>query len=792
MVWANLGSLYTNNSIVLVGANLVASTSSTSPQLFYRIYKVGDVAPSFTSANLTTTSASCGSNTKYESAGLNITIPSASYSVAGTYNFEVYHQATNGGTLNMGTSASPYVATFTVLALTAPTGLTTTAASSITPNAATTGGSITTDGGATITERGVVYSTSSGPTIANSKVVVSGTTGTFSANLSGLSPLTTYYVRSYATNSVGTSYGAEISFTTSNPLLSGKSFFKLNGASTQYYGCNLNTSCDPGQTSDLVSTIPNVGSVNQGQNFQIGGNIIQWGTVFSNATMYYRIYKSGNTAPAYSSKVLSNIGAPSCNATYTKWENNETTTTIVAGYNSAGTNEGDGTYLIEVYFAANTGTYTWYKTGTTSFSAYFNVITPTPSGERDANDGNYDPTATNCSGMYESYMGILVEDQNGNAISGLNRVFNMDGALSSTNLSNYDFGTQNPGLTFNVGTETKIFTKGTHKDCGCSSWYYVYKNTDPDPVATDFPLPTPGVLFSSQINGKFTMLNSSESFGSNQVFTRTTSAGAFGSTSDSSYNSYISGATTVKYKDYTDPTTGVVSTINTPVNSILCPTCSGTYKVAIAMLAKVSTTGNCNDATSLIYHRDINKNKVTDAGIVLNPNNPDAPTSGVGNPNKNTLPGTDLFYVSKVTIGAQNGTITWNGSWSSGTPTEKNDVVIAADYSTANGSFKCNNMTVNTGVTVTIRENEYIEALNTVTTSGTGKIVVQNTGNFVQRCDEKPSSAYIENKKQQCQKENGIMSTGELQLRKIYTALYQHLLIEDIIGKVVLEEAGGH
>ena len=415
-------------------------------------------------------------------------------------------------------------------------------------------------------------------------------------------------------------------------------------------------------------------------------------------------------------------------------------------YNSNGTSFTDaglssGTIYYYAFYSENYGYYS------TLVTANATTFTPTPVGERDVNDGNYDPTATNSSGMYESYMGILVEDQNGAAISGLNRVFNMDGALSSTNLSNYDFGTQNPGLTFNVGTETKIFTKGTHKDCGCSSWYYVYKNTDPDPVASDFPLPTSGVLFSSQLNGKFTMLNSSESIGSNQVFTRTASAGAFGTTSDASYNSIISAASTIKYKDYTDPTTGVVSTINTPVNSILCPTCSGTYKVAIAMLAKVSTTGNCSDASSLIYHRDINKNKVTDAGIVLNPNNPDAPTSGVGNSYKNTLPGTDLFYVSKVTIGAQNGTKTWNGSWSSGLPTEKNDVVMSADYSTASGSFKCNNMTVNTGVTVTIRENEYIEALNTVTTSGTGKIVLENTGNFVQRCDEKPAAAYIEHKK---------------------------------------------
>jgi hypothetical protein len=377
---------------------------------------------------------------------------------------------------------------------------------------------------------------------------------------------------------------------------------------------------------------------------------------------------------------------------------------------------------------------------------------PTPAGERDANDGNYDPTVTNSSGIYESYIGILVKDESGNPISGLNRVFDMDGALSSSNGTNFDFGTQNPGLSFNVGTETKIFTKGTHTDCGCSSWYYVYKSTDSDPIANDFPLPASGSLFTNQINGKFTLLNSSINLGTNEVFTRTTGESATGTTYTSSYNALLTDGSVnkIKYKDYTDPVTGVVSTIKIPVNSVLCPTCSGTYKVAVAMLAWVSTNGNCNDVSSLIYHRDINKNKITDSGVVLNPNHPNVPASNAGSPSKNTLPGTNLFYISKVAIGASNGTKTWNnGVWTpSGNPTTKNNVTLSSDYSTAtNGSFSCNDMTVNTGKTLTITNGNYIEALNTVTTSGTAKIIIENSANFVQRCDEKTPSAYIEHTK---------------------------------------------
>jgi uncharacterized protein (TIGR02145 family) len=92
--------------------------------------------------------------------------------------------------------------------------LTTTAASSITDISAVSGGNITNDGGTLITQRGVCYSTSPSPTTANTSIISGSGTGSFISNLTGLTATTTYYVRAYATNSAGTAYGNEVSFTT--------------------------------------------------------------------------------------------------------------------------------------------------------------------------------------------------------------------------------------------------------------------------------------------------------------------------------------------------------------------------------------------------------------------------------------------------------------------------------------------------------------------------------------------------------------------------------------------------
>ncbi len=106
----------------------------------------------------------------------------------------------------------------TVIPSLAPTVATGTSGSVTTSSATITGNDVTADGGAPIIERGVVFATTANPTIASpGKVTVAGTTGLFDANLTALAASTFYYARAYATNAVGTTYGADVNFTTLTP-----------------------------------------------------------------------------------------------------------------------------------------------------------------------------------------------------------------------------------------------------------------------------------------------------------------------------------------------------------------------------------------------------------------------------------------------------------------------------------------------------------------------------------------------------------------------------------------------
>lgn len=84
----------------------------------------------------------------------------------------------------------------------------------IKPFQATAGGIVTSDGGGTVSTRGVCYSTSANPTTADSKVASGSGTGSFTVTITGLSPSTLYHIRAYATNETGTGYGADETFTT--------------------------------------------------------------------------------------------------------------------------------------------------------------------------------------------------------------------------------------------------------------------------------------------------------------------------------------------------------------------------------------------------------------------------------------------------------------------------------------------------------------------------------------------------------------------------------------------------
>jgi uncharacterized protein (TIGR02145 family) len=92
--------------------------------------------------------------------------------------------------------------------------VTTTPLSSVTSVTAQSGGTIVDDGGMTVTSCGVCWGTSAGPTVSGSHTNEGTSSGSFTSTLTGLTSGTVYYFRAYATNSLGTVYGAEMNFIT--------------------------------------------------------------------------------------------------------------------------------------------------------------------------------------------------------------------------------------------------------------------------------------------------------------------------------------------------------------------------------------------------------------------------------------------------------------------------------------------------------------------------------------------------------------------------------------------------
>ena len=110
----------------------------------------------------------------------------------------------------------------------------------VTENTAKVVGQVTADGGAEVTERGVCWNTAPAPEVIDYRTKdAEGGLGIFTLNLSNLEPQTTYYVRAYATNEVGTSYGEEVSFTTlERTFENGHEYVDL-GLSVKWATCNI-------------------------------------------------------------------------------------------------------------------------------------------------------------------------------------------------------------------------------------------------------------------------------------------------------------------------------------------------------------------------------------------------------------------------------------------------------------------------------------------------------------------------------------------------------------------------
>ena len=123
--------------------------------------------------------------------------------------------ATNAGGTAYGTET-----TFTTLEMTAPT-VSTSDVFSIDATSASSGGNVTADGGSPVTNRGICYGTQPNPTLQDSYTVNGTGTGAFNSILTNLTLDTTYYVRAYATNALGTSFGNSLTFTNTTDAATG-------------------------------------------------------------------------------------------------------------------------------------------------------------------------------------------------------------------------------------------------------------------------------------------------------------------------------------------------------------------------------------------------------------------------------------------------------------------------------------------------------------------------------------------------------------------------------------------
>jgi hypothetical protein len=187
--------------------------------------------------------------------------------------------------------------------------VTTTAISSITQTTASSGGNVTSDGGSAVTARGVCWSTSSNPTTSNSKTTDGSGTGSFTSSITGLNPLTTYYVRAYATSNAGTSYGSERSFTTTAAIAPSLTTTAISSIynTTASGGGNISSDGGSAVTSRGVcwstSSNPTTSNSKTTDGSGSGSFTSSLTGLTRNTTYYVRAYATNGVGTAYGNEV---------------------------------------------------------------------------------------------------------------------------------------------------------------------------------------------------------------------------------------------------------------------------------------------------------------------------------------------------------------------------------------------------------------------------------------------------------------------------------------------------------
>ncbi|MEY1639586.1 FISUMP domain-containing protein [Tenuifilum osseticum] len=271
--------------------------------------------------------------------------------------------------------------------------LSTNAVTSITATSAASGGSITSDGGAPINARGVVWSTFENPTLeSNSGMTTDGVgTGNFSSNLTNLQPGTVYYVRAYATNSVGTAYGNQQTFTTHDglPVLTTAAVTSITPTTA---ACGGNITSDGGfaitargvvwSTSENPTTSSNLGMTNDGTgmgNFSSNLTNLQPGTVY-----YVRAYTTNSYGTQYGNQVSFTTPVDGPGGTITDADGNTYNTIWINGRqwmkeNLKTTRYNDGTAIPLVtdktaWAALSTPAYCWYNNDQTTYGNTYGAL----------------------------------------------------------------------------------------------------------------------------------------------------------------------------------------------------------------------------------------------------------------------------------------------------------------------------------------------------------------------------------------------------------------------------------
>ena len=227
--------------------------------------------------------------------------------------------------------------------------LTTADISDITGNSASGGGEVTGNGGAEITERGICFSTDENPTIDDSKTSDGEGTGAFESVLSNLQGNTKYYVRAYATNSAGTGYGPQVTFTTLVDLpkvttaavsevtktsaLAGGAVSDNGGADISSYGIVWSMNPDPTVSDNVLEGTMDMDSF-----------VVELSDLSMTTTYYVRAYATNSAGTGYGETVsfttLADITQFWIVGSYNGWDNSDNASYIISTESSEGQAEG--------------------------------------------------------------------------------------------------------------------------------------------------------------------------------------------------------------------------------------------------------------------------------------------------------------------------------------------------------------------------------------------------------------------------------------------------------------------